>query len=94
MSNYLTRRNDKWAYVNGVVAFGDSYHEAARDAAGQSGLDETQTTYVSNMVARQQMPDGHAVAIGQLANGRPQIWLSGVDRNLVMAAVVSALDAR
>lgn len=94
MSAYLAASNDNWAYVNGVVKFGDDFSNLARQAAEEAGLDETQSTYVSNMVARHQLPDGHAVALGMTKNGRIQIWVSNVDRNGVMSSVLDARNSR
>ena len=94
MSAYLAASNDNWAYVNGVVKFGDNFSNLARQAAKEAGLDETQSTYVSNMVARQQLPDGHAVALGMTKNGRIQIWVSNLDRSYLMGIVIEALKSR
>jgi len=94
MTAYLAASSDNWAYVHGVVKFGDMFSDLARHAAEEAGLDDTAATYVSNMVARQQLPEGHPVALGTMRDGRPQIWMSAIDRNLVMSTVVDALRAR
>lgn len=94
MAAYLAASNENWAYVNGVVKFGDNFSDLARQAALDAGLDETQSTYVSNMVARQQLPDGHQAALGTMASGRPQIWISNIDRNLVVSTVVDQFRNR
>ena len=94
MAAYLAASNDNWAYVHGVVKFGDIFSDLARHAAEEAGLDENAALYVSNMVARQQLPAGQQVALGTMRGGRPQIWMSAIDRNLVMSAVVDAVRAR
>mgnify|MGYP006921281714 CR=1 FL=1 len=85
----------QWVYVNGHVAFGTDYHHGiARQAAEMAGLDENQTKYVSNMLARAQMPEGIDVAVGQMNGAYPQILMSTVDRNAVWDAVTQAVQLR
>ena len=94
MAAYLAAGSENWAYVNGVVKFGDNFSNLARQAAEEAGLDETGSSYVSNMVARQQLPEGHQAALGLMSSGRPQIWISNLDRNLVISTVVDAFRNR
>ncbi len=94
LRQYLAGANDNWAYVNGVVEFGDNYWEIARRAAERAGLDDTAQTYVSNTVARQQLPEGYQVALGTMVGHRPQIWVSNLDRVQAIGAVIDANDQR
>jgi len=83
-----TSTNTNWVYINGQVAFGNDHSDTARSLAHDIGLDATKASYVSNLVARNTIPNDMDVAVGTITNDIPQIWLSSVDRNAVWDAVM------
>lgn len=79
-----------WVWLDGQVGFGGEHHEIARNLAQQQGYDPDKVNYISNMVARNVMPEEHAVAVGTLRGGYPHIWTSTRDRNAVWDDVARA----
>lgn len=85
---------NQWVYVHGVVKFGDSLHELAKQAAMEAKLSDTEVARISNLIARGQIPSPAQVAAGTMAGGRPNIWMSTCDRNAIISAVLEAASAR
>lgn len=79
---------NNWLYLNGKVAFGGHYWDLAHRLATELKLDPSQIAYISNSVARNSLPPEYDVAYGEMVQGRPQIWLSTIDRNHVWDEVM------
>jgi hypothetical protein len=86
--------NQNWLYVNGQVAFGGHWWDLAHNLATESGLPETQVKYISNLIARNQMPEGYDIAVGEMNGQYPRIWMTNTDRNAVWDAVMRAVQDR
>lgn len=85
----------KWVYAEGAVAFGDSYVAAARQAVSdRDDIDSAAKSRIINGVAREQTPEYEDVALGVIWAGRPQIWLSNVDRSHVFSVVLNEYRSR
>lgn len=80
--------NNAWVWLDGHVGFGTDHGNIAKDLANTRGYDPTKVNYISNMVSRNLMPEGHAIAVGTLKQGYPHIWMSTVDRNLVFDDII------
>ncbi|MBU6232344.1 hypothetical protein KGP36_06955 [Patescibacteria group bacterium] len=79
-----------WVYLNGKVGFGRWWWEIADSLADELGLDETEKKYIGNLISRNSLPQDIDVAVGLIKNGRPQIYASSIDRNVVWDSVMSA----
>jgi hypothetical protein len=84
--------HENWIYINGNVAFGGHWWDLAHNVAMESGISPDQVKYISNMIARNQLPEGYDVAIGEMNGNYPRIWVTNTDRNAVWDAVMRELQ--
>lgn len=79
-----------WVYLNGKVGFGRWWWEIADNLADELGLDEAEKKYIGNLISRNSLPQDVDVSVGMIRNGKPQIYASSIDRNVVWDSVMSA----
>ena len=86
-------RGRYWALVEESVAFGQSHHAAAYEAATTAGLDESHATRISNLALVGGLEPHLHMALGIIRGGRPQILLSNTDRNFAYDLARQAMES-
>lgn len=74
---------DYWVWLDGKVGWGGQHHEIVRNLANELGYDPTNVNYISNLISRNGIPEGHAIATGTMNGSYPQIYFSTRDRNAI-----------